>query len=215
MFMFLLQSAILLTIAFILGCIIGCWLRRMFANDTVAPKVAAARTVALATVALKAAPETAVPAAPAIVVPVKLIEPIVITAKATEKKVATKAKPAVKVSNAKAAVSVKKPIALKLAKPIGGKPDNLTLINGIGNVLEKRLFDLGVFHFEQIANWTKAQALDFGKAVGFPGRVEREEWVKEAALFAKGGTTEHARKVEAGDIPTSRKSTAAEKNNKK
>ena len=85
------------------------------------------------------------------------------------------------------------------------------MINGIGNVIEKKLHGMGVFHFEQIANWTKAQAEDFSKAVGFPGRAEREGWMKEAALFAKGETTEHARKVEAGAIPTSRKSTSAEK----
>ena len=108
----------------------------------------------------------------------------------------------------------KKPIAAKLAKPIGGKPDNLTLINGIGNVIEKKLHALGVFHFEQIANWTEQMAEDFSKSVGFPGRAKRESWMKEAGLFAKGGSTEHARKVEAGIIPTSRKSTAAEKSRK-
>ena len=106
-------------------------------------------------------------------------------------------------------------MAVKLAKPVGGKPDNLTLINGIGNVIEKKLHAMGVYHFEQIANWTKAQAEDFSKAVGFPGRAEREGWMKESAVFMKGGTTEHARKVEAGAIPTSRKSTAAEKGKSK
>ncbi len=227
MFMFLLQSAILLAIAFILGCIIGCWLRRMFANDTVAPTVAATSTViAISAVAAMPKPAASVAEAPLVVgepapEPVKLVATIEVKANAATKKAAPKSnaaakKVAVVAAAAKPVVApVKKPIALKLVKPIGGKPDNLTLINGIGNVLEKRLFDMGVFHFEQIANWTKAQAVEFGKAVGFPGRVERENWVKEAALFAKGGTTEHARKVEAGDIPTSRKSTAAEKGKKK
>jgi predicted flap endonuclease-1-like 5' DNA nuclease len=107
--------------------------------------------------------------------------------------------------------SPKRPMAAKLAKPVGGKPDNLTLINGIGNVIEKKLHGMGVFHFEQIASWSKAQAEDFSRAVGFPGRAERENWMKEAAVFMKGGTTDHARKVEKGEIPTSRKSTAAEK----
>lgn len=118
---------------------------------------------------------------------------------------------AMKVAPAKTAATAKKPMAAKLAKPVGGKPDNLTLINGIGNVIEKKLHGMGVFHFEQIANWTKAQAEDFSKAVGFPGRAERENWMKEAAIFQKGGSTAHAKKVEAGEIPTSRKSTAAEK----
>ena len=120
----------------------------------------------------------------------------------------------IKTPAAKTAAPSKKPLAAKLDKPFGGKPDNLTLINGIGNVIEKKLHGMGVFHFEQIANWTEQMAEDFSKAVGFPGRAKREGWMKEAALFAKGGTTEHARKVEAGAIPTSRKSTAAEKGKK-
>lgn len=111
--------------------------------------------------------------------------------------------------------AVKKPIAMKLDKPIGGKPDNLTLINGIGNVIERKLNEMGVFHFGQIANWTMVQAEAFSKDVGFPGRALREGWVKEAAIFAKGGTTDHAKKVEAGKINTSRISSVAEKGIKK
>jgi hypothetical protein len=72
-----------------------------------------------------------------------------------------------------------------------------------------------VFHFEQIANWTMSQAETFSKAIGFPGRALREGWVKEAAIFAKGGTTDHAKKVESGKITTSRVSTSAEKSGKK
>lgn len=230
--MFLIQSAILLAVAFILGCMVGCWLRRMFVSDT-APSIASRPAVTTA-IPKPSAPESEAKevAAPA-PEPVTLVAPIAVKAKIANKIVGSKARPiatkeavvvtfdatTVKVRRTKTAKKVvalgKKPIALKLAKPIGGKADNLTLINGIGNVLEKRLFDMGVFHFAQIANWTKEQAVEFGKAVGFPGRVERENWVKEAAIFAKGGTTDHGRKVEAFDIPTSSKSTAAEKGKKK
>ena len=231
-FMFLIQSAILLAVAFILGCILGCWLRRLFVSDT-------ASSIAVGSAITAAIP---VPSAPELVAkaviatapePVTLVEPIAAKVKTAGKKARPKAKSTakkeaaiatldastVKVSPKSAAkqviAPVKKSMAIKLAKPIGGRPDNLTLIKGIGNVLEKRLFDLGVFHFEQIANWTKEQAVEFSKAVGFPGRVERENWVKEAAIFAKGATTDHTRKVEAGNIPTSRKSSAAEKSKKK
>jgi predicted flap endonuclease-1-like 5' DNA nuclease len=125
---------------------------------------------------------------------------------AATKPVAAKAKPV---------APAKKPMPVKLDKAIGGKPDNLTLIDGIGNVIEKKLNEMGVFHFEQMSNWTMVQAEAFSKAVGFPGRALREGWVKEAAIFAKGGTTDHAKKVESGKITTSRISTAAEKGNKK
>ena len=46
-------------------------------------------------------------------------------------------------------------------------------------------------------------------SVGFPGRVERENWVEEAKVLAAGGTTDHARRVEEGKIATSHVTKAA------
>ena len=231
--MFLIQSAILIAIAFVIGCILGCLLRRWLgANKTAVPLAAAASAVAAAPVAKAVFPLPEPALAPEPAPLMSAAATAVETKTALEPKKATKPKAGAKpkavaapkavlaATPAKAKVAVKpapkpkagkKPLPAMLAAPVGGKPDNLTLINGIGNVIEKRLHGLGVFHFAQIADWTKAQAEDFSKSVGFPGRAEREGWMKEAALFAKGGTTEHARKVEAGAIPTSRKSTKAEK----
>ncbi len=234
--MFLIQSAILIAIAFVIGCILGCLLRRWFgANETAVPGAAAITAVAAAP-AVKAVPLAPVPAALPEPAPLMAAAvPVVENQETPKAKTAPKAKSSAKPKAAakpKAVVAAapaktpavktvgkplpkpkagRKPLPAMLAAPIGGKPDNLTLINGIGNVIEKRLHGMGVFHFAQIADWTKAQAENFSKSVGFPGRAEREGWMKEAALFAKGGTTDHARKVEAGAIPTSRKSTTAEK----
>ena len=97
-----------------------------------------------------------------------------------------------------------KPPVLKSAR--GGKRDNLTLIDGVGNAIEKKLFALGIFHFEQIAKWSAAEATWIGNELGFPGRPERENWVKEAIVLAEGGTTEHSRRVESGEVSTSHKS---------
>lgn len=102
-----------------------------------------------------------------------------------------------------------RPLGLMAAK--GGKGDNLTLINGVGNVLEKKLNKLGIFHFEQIAAWSAAEQEWIGKEVGFPGRVQRENWVGESKVLGSGGSTEHAKRVEAGEIDTSRKSRPGEK----
>ncbi|MCB1418091.1 MAG: hypothetical protein KDJ74_03435 [Notoacmeibacter sp.] len=103
----------------------------------------------------------------------------------------------------------KKPRVLKAARR--GKPDNLTLIDGVGNAIEKKLFELGIFHFDQVAKWTSDEATWVSNAVGFPGRAQRENWVADAVRLASGELTEHAKRVEQGNIPTSRKSTAAEK----
>ena len=94
----------------------------------------------------------------------------------------------------------------RLKSARNGKADNLTLIDGVGNAIEKRLFELGIFHFDQIAGLTPSEQVWLGSAVGFPGRVEREEWVEEAATLAAGGTTEHAKRVEDGKIASSHKS---------
>ena len=92
-----------------------------------------------------------------------------------------------------------------IAKPRGGKGDNLTLIDGVGTAIEKKLFALGIYHFDQIAKWTGAHETWIGNELGFPGRPERENWVKEAKILASGGMTEHAKRVEAGKVGTSRR----------
>ncbi len=103
----------------------------------------------------------------------------------------------------------KAPKVLKNAR--GGKADNLTLIDGVGNAIEKRLFGLGIFHFDQIAKMSNAEAIWLGVAVGFPGRVLREDWIGESKILASGGTTDHAKRVESGGIASSHKTTAAKK----
>lgn len=95
--------------------------------------------------------------------------------------------------------------------PRGGKPDNLTLIDGIGNGIEKKLNAIGCWHFDQVAAWTDIEQTWIGHYVGFAGRPQREGWVREAAILASGGTTEHAKRVENGEISTSRISSDDEK----
>ncbi len=88
------------------------------------------------------------------------------------------------------------------AAPRSGKPDELELIRGIGPQNEKKLHELGIFHFDQIAAWTPKEALWVGGYLAFPGRIEREDWIGQAKILAAGGTTAHAEKVKRGDIPS-------------
>ncbi|MBM3607508.1 MAG: hypothetical protein FJX29_03505 [Alphaproteobacteria bacterium] len=89
------------------------------------------------------------------------------------------------------------------AHPRGGKPDDLKLINGVGRQNEERLHKLGVWHFDQIANWSKANVDWAGSFLAFPGRIERENWVEQCKILARGGETDHSRRVHAGLVPTS------------
>ncbi len=70
-----------------------------------------------------------------------------------------------------------------------GAADDLQRIKGVGPVNEKHLHGLGVFHFDQIAAWTRAEIRWVGTYLAFPGRIDREQWVAQAANLAHGGTS--------------------------
>lgn len=93
---------------------------------------------------------------------------------------------------------------LGLAGPRGGRPDDLKLIRGIGKQNEGRLHGLGIWHFDQIASWTEANALWVGSYLAFPGRIEREEWISQATDLAAGKDTAFAARVKRGEVGTSR-----------
>jgi len=88
-----------------------------------------------------------------------------------------------------------------LSAPRGGKADDLKQIKGIGPKLEGLLNSVGVWHFDQIASW-KAKDIAFvdDKMEGFKGRITRDEWVKQARVLARGGTTEFSARVSRGDV---------------
>lgn len=154
MTMFVIQSALLLAIAFLLGCIAGCLLKRLFAQPAAEP-----------------------------------VAPVVVSAPApkSEPKPEPKTEPAPKPVAAIAA-SVK---------------DDLKRIKGIGKQNEKRLNSHGVATFAQIAAWTDADQKSWGDKLAFPGRIEREEWVRQAKLLATGAETEFSKRVDKGEVPTS------------
>lgn len=82
-----------------------------------------------------------------------------------------------------------KPKVLYTDGPTDGAPDDLKLIKGIGPKFEKDLNGKGVYYFRQIAAWKKKdiEMVD-GVIDSFPGRIERDEWVKQAKGLAKSTT---------------------------
>jgi predicted flap endonuclease-1-like 5' DNA nuclease len=82
--------------------------------------------------------------------------------------------------------------------------EDLKRIRGIGVLIEKKLNQMGVVAYEQIANWT-AQDIDrVSQSLDFKGRIERENWVEQARILASGGATEFSRRVDRGEVETSR-----------
>jgi NADH-quinone oxidoreductase subunit E len=73
-----------------------------------------------------------------------------------------------------------------LEAPRGGGPDDLQRIKGVGPVNEKRLHELGVYHFEQIAAWVRSEIRWVATYLSFPGRIDREQWVAQAVRLAAG-----------------------------
>ena len=61
----------------------------------------------------------------------------------------------------------------------------MTKISGIGPKIEGQLHELGIFHFDQIAAWSKGNIAWINEHLRFKGRVEREDWIGQAKALAK------------------------------
>ena len=59
-----------------------------------------------------------------------------------------------------------------------GVADDLKKLPGVSPAIEKQLNDLGIFHFQQLADLSPTAAHNVGEEVGLPGRVE--SWVAKA-----------------------------------
>ena len=71
-----------------------------------------------------------------------------------------------------------------LDKP-NGDADDLKKIGGIGPKIEGILNALGIFHYSQIADWTRNEAAWIDSYLRFQGRVMREQWVAQASDLAR------------------------------
>lgn len=70
-------------------------------------------------------------------------------------------------------------------------PDDLKMIAGVGPKIEGILNDLGIYTFEQVSKWKKAERDWVDGYLRFSGRIERDDWVKQAKALAKGGEAEY------------------------
>lgn len=69
--------------------------------------------------------------------------------------------------------------------------DDLKMIAGVGPKLEKTLNNLGVYQWKQVASWKKSDIAHVDERLKFKGRIERDDWVKQAKALAKGGEAEY------------------------
>ncbi len=137
----------------------------------------------------KSADKQAKPAA------VKAAKATTAEAKPVVSKAPEEAKPAKVAAAAKAPVAKAKPSLDDKNRPASvekpAKLDDLKLVSGIGPKIEGILHGLGVYTFAQIASWKKAEREWVDDYLSFSGRIERDDWVKQAKALAKGGTAEY------------------------
>lgn len=67
-----------------------------------------------------------------------------------------------------------------------GEADDLKKISGVGPALEKKLNDLGIMQFSQIAGFSETDIERVDAVLNFKGRVERDNWVQQAKDFVAG-----------------------------
>ena len=191
----IIEAAILLLITFLIGCIVGWFLRaKIFKRrqkedepkedmpkTTIAPVMAAVQSTA-PTAKPQAIKPKPVPSAPK----PKIVKSSVSTPKPkTEPKPKTPPKP-ISSSPRKAAIAeVAKTTApthkpAGLTKPRDGKKDDLKKIKGVGPKLEGTLNGLGIYHFDQISKWTQKEIDWVDDFLSFKGRIDRDQWISQA-----------------------------------
>lgn len=74
--------------------------------------------------------------------------------------------------------------------PVAG--DDLTRIRAIDAELAAKLNELGVSQYADIAGWTSDDVRTASELLGFSGRIERENWIEQAQILARGGATSYA-----------------------
>lgn len=209
MFNLVVHSALLILAAFIIGAIFGCLLRYVLSpapsrSGTGRPSPVAASVPAAPAAAPKSAPEPApemAPVAASVAASVAPVAPSAAVGDEAAASAALAALPADASNEDKANAVGSRPVGIAAAR--GGKKDNLQRIKGIGKVNEAKLNELGTWHFDQIAGWSVSEARWVGTFLSFPGRIEREDWIAQAAVLAAGGETEFAKRVDKGDVSTS------------
>lgn len=116
-------------------------------------------------------------------------------------------------ANPTAAVSA--PSAASPSQPIPASPpatgaprmvraataDDLKRIKGIGVVIENKLRSMGITSYAQISQWVEADIERVSQALDFRGRIERENWIDQAKILARGGQTDFSRRVDRGELP--------------
>lgn len=73
-----------------------------------------------------------------------------------------------------------------LDAPRDGRKDDFGQIKGLGPAIESALNGLGIYHYDQIADWDQKAVVWVENHFGFKGRIARERWQEQARTLARG-----------------------------
>ncbi len=76
-----------------------------------------------------------------------------------------------------------KPFILSNARPSGA--DELTLVDGIDNTIKTKLNSMGIFHIDQIANWSNDNAIWVDNFLELEKKPQNENWSSQAKELLK------------------------------
>lgn len=85
-----------------------------------------------------------------------------------------------------------KPVTLD--GPRAGGADDFKLISGVGPKMEQTLNKLGIYHFDQIAQWGPQEVAWVDARLRFKGRIKRDNWIGQAAALAAGGAVDPSKR---------------------
>ena len=91
-----------------------------------------------------------------------------------------------------------KPLILTTPRPTGKDP--LIKIKGINSKIEVDLNNLGIYHFEQISNWSNKNSEWIEEFLLLPGVARNNQWVEQAKILASGKDTPYSLQVENGEV---------------
>lgn len=115
------------------------------------------------------------------------LEITAIGGKGAAKKVAAPKKTEAKVAEPKESKAEPKAAKVEKAAPKAESgADDLSKISGVGPVIVGKLEALGITTFQQIADFTAEDIVRIDGELNFKGRIERDEWVKQANEFLAG-----------------------------
>ena len=181
-----LQTLLLMGGAYLLGAIVACAARRTLARAPAQSSATAERRV-------DPLPEMVQAGAAQLVQPVAETRPPVPETAPIEPEPAP-VKPAI--PTATPARPAQEPVQPAQDR---APAQDLTRIQGIDAALASALGKLGITRYEQIAAWMRGDIERIEQSLGQQGRTNRENWIEQAQILAKGGETRYASRRARGE----------------